>query len=265
MFGRELAFGDCNTRGKLHYLLLGHDLVGLRIRSMHVKRLLQDIGEPAAILDAGCGDGAYSFYLARRFPGAVVHAIDNSQERIEACRKIQSRLRVCTIEFIHKSLTDLQAQGTYDLIVCIDVLEHIPEDELALRRLHDALQDQGNMILHVPQRRQLNHFVVRPLNEGYVHDHVRDEYTEQEIEEKIKRTGFCIVQKRYTFGWPGSLARELYYLLSQRDGLLKPIVRAVTFPFLLLLAKLDTLTANNTHQGFLFRLSKIKAETRDVG
>lgn len=80
MFGRELAFGNCNIRGKLRYLLIGHDLVGLRVRAMHAKKILKDLMEPRTVLDAGCRDGLYSFYMSRRFPKTNVHAIDKSKD-----------------------------------------------------------------------------------------------------------------------------------------------------------------------------------------
>lgn len=256
MFGRELAFGACNVKGKLHYLLLGHDLVGLRVRAMHVKKMLKDFKEPRTILDAGCGDGCYSFYLARRFPKSKVHAIDKSRELIEACETIRARLNITNLRFEVQSLIDLSSRGSYDLILCIDVLEHILEDQVALNNIGDTLSDQGILILHVPQRRELNRFVLKPLDEGYVHDHVRNEYTEQEIEDKIERAGLHIQSKRYTFGWPGSLARELYYFFERSSGLPRMFYRTMVFLPSLLLGMQDTVMPNSGHQGFLYRLSR---------
>lgn len=256
MFGRELAYADFSIRGKIHYFLLGHEFIGLRVRAMHVREMLKGIKEPGAILDAGCGDGCYSFYLARRFPKAKIHAIDEAAELIESCEKIRSRLNIANLRFMAKSLIALSSREAYDLILCIDVLEHIIEDEIVLNNLREALSGKGILLVHVPQRRQLNRFVLGPLGDGYVHEHVRDEYTEKEIEEKIERAGLRIEAKRYTFGWWGSLGRELYYLFEGCSGLRKMFYRTMVFPLSLLLGMLDTLMPNRTHQGFLYKLSK---------
>ena len=168
---------------------------------------------------------------------------------------------VDNLRFSAQSLTDLY--GSYDLILCIDVLEHIVEDQVALNTLEHALSGSGVLVLHIPQRRDLNHFVLSQLGDGYVHDHVRYEYTEQEIEGKIDRAGLRIEKKRYTFGWPGSLARELYYRFERHSGLSRVSYRSTVFPLSLLLAMLDTITPNDSHQGFLYRLSRTgRAESR---
>ena len=44
-------------------------------------------GNPAQVADLGCGPGHLTADLARRWPGAVVHGGDNSQEMIEAARR----------------------------------------------------------------------------------------------------------------------------------------------------------------------------------
>jgi glycosyltransferase involved in cell wall biosynthesis len=43
------------------------------------------------------------------------------------------------------------AQGTYDTVICLNVLEHVPDDQEALRNIHHALRDDGKAIVLVPQ------------------------------------------------------------------------------------------------------------------
>jgi hypothetical protein len=43
MFGSELALGKVSPKGKLYYRLFGHDHMGLRVRSMHVQKMLSQV------------------------------------------------------------------------------------------------------------------------------------------------------------------------------------------------------------------------------
>lgn len=67
----------------------------------------------------------YSFYLARIFPNAKIIAIDIDKEQIEKNRKNNT---FSNIEFIEGDLRKLNFKEKFDLIICIDVLEHIKED-----------------------------------------------------------------------------------------------------------------------------------------
>lgn len=47
------------------------------------------------------------------------------------------------------------ADGSFDLVVACDVLEHVPDDSAALREVHRVLSTQGWAILTVPQKDHL--------------------------------------------------------------------------------------------------------------
>jgi SAM-dependent methyltransferase len=47
------------------------------------------------------------------------------------------------------------ADGSFDLVIACDVLEHVPDDSAALRELHRVLSTQGWAILTVPQKDRL--------------------------------------------------------------------------------------------------------------
>jgi predicted SAM-dependent methyltransferase len=64
----------------------------------------------------------------------------------------------------HKQNVDLRldmsdmralADGSFDLVVACDVLEHVPDDSAALREVHRILSTQGWAILTVPQKDHL--------------------------------------------------------------------------------------------------------------
>lgn len=55
-------------------------------------------------------------------------------------------------EFGHETLdiTNMDIQGAYDLILCLNVLEHIYDYQTAIANLHAALADGGRLVVAVP-------------------------------------------------------------------------------------------------------------------
>lgn len=265
MIGREQALGAFPLTAKVYYTLFGSDHFGLRVRAIHLGKLLAGLEPPRLILDAGCSGGWCCFYLARRYPSARVLGIDLDRLLLQSAEVIRQRLGKISahITFQEADLTMFRTNEPFDLVCCIDVLEHTADDEVVLSNLRVAMDERGLLLLHVPQKVELNRhvlpgFPIPEMSEG----HVR-EYTEVEIVAKVERAGFEIQRIRYTFGWAGSLARELYYKLEAiRTPLLRAILKGVVAPFLLLLAYGDTLTKNETHhQGFFVRACPVRAKT----
>ena len=257
MFGSELALGKSSLKGKLYYRLLGHDHMGLRVRSMHVQRMLPQVDALETILGAGSGDGCYSFYLARKYPRAKVIGIELKAQLVENCRTIASRLKLRNIGFVQGDLTAYRPMNKFDLICCMDVLEHIEYDEKVLSNFYDALRENGELLLHVPVRGHLQKHYFWDCAAMTIEDHVRDGYSKAEIEARLRSSGFDIKELRHTFGWFGSLSSELSRKL-ERAGPWRTLLKLFLFPLLITLAYLDTLSPNHDHQGFLLRASLAK-------
>jgi SAM-dependent methyltransferase len=75
------------------------------------------------------------------------------------------------------------SQGTYDTVICLNVLEHVPDDGEALRNIHHALREDGKAIVLVPQGP--NNFGT--LDEVLGH---RRRYTEESLGALAKGCGF---------------------------------------------------------------------------
>lgn len=248
MFGSELSKGIVTKKGRVFYSLWGYDHIGLRTRAMHVKNSLKSLAQPSRVLDAGSGNGCYSFYFAKKYPSARITGIDISDEKIQNLKIISNRLGLKNLVFHKDDLAQYRSKEKFDLINCIDVLEHIKDDRKALANLRIALKEDGILLLHVPLKRSLRRHYIRELDEEA--DHVRDGYTEEDIVDRLKKAHFSISQVRYTFGRYGSLARELSQTIEE-SGNLRVILKVILFPLLLSLAYLDTLTKNHQHQGLM--------------
>ena len=270
MFGSEQALGEVSSRGRFYYKVFGYDHMGHRVRAMHLRKMLAYFQDPQVILDAGCGNGSISFWLARRYPQAGISAVDVDERLVEHCNRIRGRLGWTNLQFMCCDLVEYEPTTRFDLICCVDVLEHIEDDEEVLRNLHCILKDKGALILHVPRSPQLHkRYCGRFPLPGLTRDHVREGYTEEEIMGKLASAGFVVQEKRHTFGRFGAMSRELFYGLDLATVSMGPALRSVfkgvSFPLLISLAYLDTLTFDEDYQGFLFWASKAQRKEAECG
>jgi SAM-dependent methyltransferase len=96
----------------------------------------------ARILDAGCGSGRNMVDLAR-----YGHAtgIELSQTSVRVARERNAG------EIIEGSITDMPfADASFDMAVCLDVIEHLEDDVGALRELRRVIAPGGSLLVTVP-------------------------------------------------------------------------------------------------------------------
>jgi SAM-dependent methyltransferase len=98
--------------------------------------------EPARILDAGCGSGRTLIDLQR---SGEVHGIELSEEAAAVARdRGPFDVRVGRVEQLPWE------DGTFELITCLDVIEHLPDDVAALRELRRVSRPGGWLLVTVP-------------------------------------------------------------------------------------------------------------------
>ena len=201
--------------------------------------------EIASILDAGCGDGFYCFYLATKYH-CYIDACDVSLKDI--------KFHHPHIAYSEADLTSFVTPEKYDFIYCIDTLEHINNDRAALKNLASALKLDGYLYVHVPhssQRRHMNRF--KRLSQD---DHVRVGYSHQELQNLFSRNQLMTVVSRPTCGYLGSLAWELDKLTDNWPFLMKALAKLTWSQVLKLLVHLDGLASYSNGNGFLILAQK---------
>ena len=110
------------------------------------------------VLDLGCGFGRHAYEFARR--GASIVALDAGAEEVAKVRATFGAMaeqgeididttRIGTIQgdALHLPFAD----GTFDRVICSEVLEHIPDDEAAMAELSRVLAPGGTMAITVPR------------------------------------------------------------------------------------------------------------------
>jgi len=102
------------------------------------------------MLDVGCGDGGFVIAMARR--GARAHGLDIFEAGV-AGAKLRARAWELPIAAVVGSATSLPyAAGSFDIVTCGDVIEHVADSPAALREIHRVLRPGGLFWVAAPTR-----------------------------------------------------------------------------------------------------------------
>lgn len=156
------------------------------------------------VLDAGCGGGATMDSLERygRVRGMELdaEAVDYNHEKGRDVR----RGRVEDMPF---------GDGTFDLALALDVIEHVPDDLAVLEELSRVLKPGGYVLITVPALRLL--WSAHDIANG----HYR-RYTGDELRGRVEAAGFEVVRATYfnTLLFPVVLAARMAGCLRRKGG-----------------------------------------------
>lgn len=133
------------------YDMLSHGM-SLGRRAKVFDRAARVVVAPAggSIIDVGCGTGALTFALARRFPDAQIRGIDPSATMVERARQSAHRLGLSDIDFETGTAQSLaRADDSVDAITYSLSLHHVPaqDREAALGEAHRVLRPGGHIMI----------------------------------------------------------------------------------------------------------------------
>jgi SAM-dependent methyltransferase len=173
---------------------------------------------PSAILDYGCGTGRHSFLIAAKWSEARIVGLDIDDEALAVGRRRAVKRGRGEVSFSQESSFPWR-WGFFDLAICIDVLEHIPDDLHVLRRVAYLVKEGGLLILHTPALGQRRYWGVNCTDArhagGEDFGHVREGYDEDELKGLLCRAGFVPGSFRRTVGKAAAWLTDLDYRLAR--------------------------------------------------
>lgn len=237
----------------------------LLLRSWHIRREIRKWSTgyaEATILDAGSGFGQYTYFMStidRRFN---ITAVDVKDEQVKDCNRFFTSIKRGNAKFEVGDLTQFTRNNYYDLILSVDVMEHILEDVLVFKNFAASMKKGGMLLISTPSD-QGGSDVHGDDDESFIEEHVRDGYNIQEIKDKILSAGFSKVEARYSYGWPGKISWRLsmkYPILmlgaSKVFFIILPFYYLVTYPFALMLNYFDVWFTHKTGTGLIVKAYK---------
>ena len=187
--------------------------------SRHIRRLIKDIIRPLtfeSVLDVGCGQGSLLADLRSDFPQIKPNGTDISTSAVELARQ-----KVPDGRFLVLDATKEHLSEKFDVVLCSDVLEHIPDDMAVLNNLEHMT---GKYLVISTIQGRMRRFEAEEVG------HVRN-YAPGELVQKVEKSGFRVT-KVVEWGFPfySPLYRNLLELTGSKGttGQFGPIRKAIS-------------------------------------
>ena len=144
------------------------------------------------LLDIGCG----SSRIVQSLPQAV--GLDMQLRKLRWLRAPGRQLVQASL--VHLPFPD----GAFDAVICSEVIEHIPREEIDLSDMVRVLAPGGTLVLGTPDYgrwtwRTLEAMYKKVFPQGYATEHINP-YTRQGLREEIERLGLVVMDVQYVFG-----------------------------------------------------------------
>ena len=176
------------------------------LRHDRIRRLLRHCADVFSVLEIGAGEGALAVRLASTYDYTGIEPDRLAYEKARQRLATLGRGRV-----VHGELDALEPNTFFDLVCAFEVLEHIADDERALRDWSERLRPGGALVLTVPAG---EHRLGRA--DILVGHHRR--YEMSSLQSLLEGAGFRIIELD-SFGFPLGYALEwLRHVLATFKG-----------------------------------------------
>jgi SAM-dependent methyltransferase len=162
------------------------------------------------LIDVGCGNGSASQELAAR-GGFDVTAIDNSETGIAVAKQTYPNVNFAVAD----CYDDLTAKyGKFPLVVSLEVVEHLYDPKLFIRRVCDLLEPGGMVVLSTPYNGYIKNVALALLNRFDRHldplwDHGHIKFWSIDTLRKLLEEGDLINIRFYRVGRIAALAKSV--------------------------------------------------------
>jgi len=233
----------------------------LLLRAWHVQRELKkwkkSAPDKAHILDAGSGFGQYTYFMSKLAPNYCILGVDVKEDQVCECNEFFRAIGKEQVLFKTGDLTKFVKEEAFDLVLCVDVMEHIEEDVQTMGNYQKSLKDGGLLIISTPSD-QGGSDVHGDDETSFIEEHVRDGYNMQEIKDKLRSVGFSKVKAHYSYGSPGKISWRLSMKwpmqllnISKAFLIILPFYYLITYPISFVLNYMDTHSAHDTGTGLI--------------
>lgn len=149
-----------------------------------------------SVLEVGCGIGTLSRYFLGSCSRLI--GIDTSEQFIRHLKIDHPEMETHNFDITDDRILSL-ADKKIEVVVSVNVLEHVKDDEKALRNMRDLLVPGGRLLLFVPALSRL----FGTLDENVSHYR---RYDKKDLADKLERGGFAVEKMFFSnfvgiFGW----------------------------------------------------------------
>ena len=189
----------------------------------------------SSLLDAGCRQGHYAVRIARLRPNVEVKGVDIDGESVLEGESVRSIFGLKNLSFEKEDACSLQAKGRFDVVLLLQVMEHLVDDLAVLRNVHRVLRGTGILVVTVPNLNLKSERARKLRKHVKIQSHIRQGYRPADMERLLTQAGFRIRRMEFLSGVIGQR-------VERTERFLKTYARslfALAYPLLYFLSLLD--------------------------
>ncbi len=111
-----------------------------------------------SVLDLGCGRGGMALEISKIRPKAKVIGVDGDMEYVKLAEKMY---KSDNLTFIHAKIDEKLnfKENSFDLVIFIDVIEHLLNPAFVLKEIHNLLKPDGILIVSTDNVFYIRNFI----------------------------------------------------------------------------------------------------------
>jgi len=194
----------------------GHDSLLYRIKSWLERRMFSKLldhieGEKLRALDVGGGDG-WMLNVAREADNRLVET-----DIVDIDQSAKTRAEENGHTFHLKRVEDFSSDKKFDLILLLNLLEHVSDPKELMHKLASLLSKRGLILIKTPNTDTLDRYIFQNHNWGGLHcPRHWVLFNRRSLSNLMDECGFEIVKLSYTQGAPQWAASILGWLSDMR-------------------------------------------------
>jgi 2-polyprenyl-3-methyl-5-hydroxy-6-metoxy-1,4-benzoquinol methylase len=175
-----------------------------------VNNLCKHKDNAKSLLDVGAGTGGFIFEYMKRLPKTKVYCIESSEEARESIKR-----KLPSIIFPVNDVSKIELiDNSFDIIVCLQTMEHLYDPLKTAKVIHSKLSDNGIFLITVP-----NAYSYLKLQHGYSEAYCYNNPTHLQffsmstLPMLLKKAGFSRIKRIINFG--GSNIKPMHKKIIQ--------------------------------------------------
>jgi SAM-dependent methyltransferase len=230
----------------------------LILRQMYVKNMIQlcyPKDSPIFLYDAGAGFCQFSDFVLSKWKNSQVVALDLKAEFLQSYKSYAYQKYGCRFQYVIGDLTEYITKDKCNLILAIDILEHIANDIKVLENFSVSLESGGKLIISTPSDTD--------VAARFTAEHVRPGYNIEDLKFKLQKAGFKIINVKHSYGFYGKLSWILsmkipltLLSISKIMFLILPVYYLILYPLIYVLMLIDCKAKNKSGSGLIVLAEK---------
>lgn len=136
-----------------------------------------------SVLDIACGSG-YGSKMLKEAGARLVHGVELDPETLNFAHSYQAE----GLEYRFGNICTLRSEIQYEVIVCLETIEHTGRYRIALKNLSELLAPDGLLIISTPHRVRGRALTDKPENPFHT-----QEFTTGELAKELEQAGFRVI------------------------------------------------------------------------